>query len=205
MSQDKILIVEDDPTIAMDIALYLRSISYEVVAVVHNGKDALEVISSRDIDLIMLDIQLEGEMTGIRIAEIVHRDYQIPFIYLSSYTDKETTAAAAHTYPSSYLVKPYDETEIGIAIQMALVKSRSSEGRVIPSLSVINSSNLSPITKGEYEIMKCVYKGMNNKLIMATLNISLNTLKTHIRHIYEKLDVHSRVELNYYLRNIKGS
>jgi len=197
----KILVVEDEPAIAIDIAYNLESFGYEIVDAVHSGDEALEILNSQKVDLVMLDINLQGELTGIDLAIRINNKHQIPFIYLTSLADKETIAKAAATFPASYLVKPFKEYDIAPAIEVALRKKKSFRTS-IPSLDVINHSLISKITQGEYAVIEPLWMGYTNKEIAEQLIISPNTVKTHIQKIYSKLQVGSKPELIRFLREV---
>lgn len=200
-ASNNILVVEDDPTIAIDIRLNLEDSGYVVVDSIHRAEEAEKVINNNHIDLIMLDINLEGEMTGIELAEIINRDYQIPFIFLTSYSDENTLKKASVTFPAGYIVKPFKEKDLVPAIIMALAKHEARVQNLLPSLIKINKSLVSKITVKEYRIMEEVWSGKSNLEIARDNHVSKNTLKTHLRNIYSKIHVHSKPELISWLRN----
>ena len=116
----KILVVEDNPVVAEDIKETLKRYGYDVVAVADNGQDALKNVKSFDPDLALLDIHLKGDMSGIDVAQIISDQYAFPFIYLSAYSDTNTFEEAKVTKPHAYLVKPFNEKELRLAIELAL-------------------------------------------------------------------------------------
>ena len=81
MSLAKILVVEDDPTIAIDIRFNLEDNNYTVVNVLHTAEQAMQLLESEEVDLVLLDINLDGEMSGIDLAEIINKKFQVPFIF----------------------------------------------------------------------------------------------------------------------------
>ncbi len=104
-----ILIVEDDPIIAEDLNSLLQESGYTVAAVAHDVETALEDLNKIHIDFAILDIHLgEGE-TGIDIAEAIHTNYNIPYIFLTSFYDDTTLSAAKQFSPYGYLVKPFQD------------------------------------------------------------------------------------------------
>lgn len=203
MPGEKILVVEDEPAIAVDIALNLENNGYQVVDVFYKAEEAAEYLKENKVDLIMLDINLSGKMTGIDLARIVDKEWGIPFIYLTSFSDDHTVEEAADTYPSSYLVKPFREDDLAPAVKIALKRKKGDKMNRLPSLFVINKDQLSKITKSEYSIIKGIWNGLTNTEIASQSSLSPNTIKTHMRNIYLKLDVHSRTELVKHLREIK--
>lgn len=203
MSKAKILIIEDEPAIAIDIAVNLENCGYDVMEVFHSAEDGLEYLMNNRPDLIMLDINLEGEMSGIDLARIIDKEYGIPFIYLTSYADDETINKAADTFPASYLVKPFKEQDLAPAVKIALMRKAGNKISRMPTLPLINKDRINPVTKGEYSVIAELWKGKTNGEIASDLFLSKNTIKTHVRNIYSKLDVHSKPELIKYLRELK--
>jgi signal transduction histidine kinase len=124
-AKPKILVVEDERIVAEDIRRSLESLGYQVVAAVSSGGAALQEAGRLSPDLILMDIVLEGEMSGIQAAEEIRRCYSIPVIYLTAYADQAILDQAKITEPFGYVVKPFEERELRSAIEMALYKHRS--------------------------------------------------------------------------------
>ena len=120
--EPKILVVEDDSVVAMDIKESLRFFGYRVVSPVSTGEAALESVEKHRPNLVMMDVKLEGRMDGIAAAEKIHAYYDIPVIYLSAYSDSKTLRRAKATYPYGYIVKPFNKNDLNTAIQIALEK-----------------------------------------------------------------------------------
>ena len=127
----RILIVEDDPIISHDIELILSNAGYLVEATAFNAVQAINHLASKDIDFALLDIHLGKGDSGIDVAEIIHTKYQIPYVFLTSFSDKTTLAAAMEQGPYGYLVKPFQEATLLSTISLALYnhskQSKSSE------------------------------------------------------------------------------
>ena len=117
-----ILVVEDESIVAKDIQVCLRKLGYDVVGVVSSGEEAVEKAEELDLDLIMMDIMLKGEMSGIEAAEIIRKKKSIPVIFLTAYTDRNTVDKAKETEPFGYIIKPFKEIDIQTAIEIALYK-----------------------------------------------------------------------------------
>jgi len=203
MPSANILIVEDNPTIAMDIRLNLEAGGYDIVGAAASGNSAIDILESKQVDIILLDINLNGEMTGIDLAHVIEEKYNIPFIYLTSYSDELTLEKAANTYPASYIVKPFKENDLIPAVTMALTKSKAKLKNELLHLDIINKKSVNNITKSEYNVMKGIWNAKNTQQIATDLNVSPNTTRTHIKNIYSKLQVHSKTELINYLRNLR--
>jgi len=118
----KILIVEDDALIAEDLAASLTEMGHEVLGKALTAESALHKIKNLNPELILLDIELSGEMNGIEIAEIINLKYEIPFIYVTSFFDDPTVAQAKETKPAGYILKPFDDNDIRVAVALATAK-----------------------------------------------------------------------------------
>src|SRR5438876_785283 len=119
----KIMIVEDEVIVAKDIQRILKKLGYEAFEPFSNGKKALEAVEKLHPDLLLLDINLKGsELDGIQVADQIHRNYRLPFIYLTAFSDKATLERAKQTEPYGYIIKPFEENDIRTAIEIAHYK-----------------------------------------------------------------------------------
>ncbi|WP_114778218.1 LytR/AlgR family response regulator transcription factor [Botryobacter ruber] len=121
MTKPKILIAEDEVIIAEDIAACLEELGYDTCAI-DAGEDTLDLIKETHPDLILLDINLKGKADGVDLGSQIRQEFDIPFIYLTAYADKETIDRAKKTEPDGFLVKPFDEKSLQSAIEIALYK-----------------------------------------------------------------------------------
>lgn len=122
MTQRKILIVEDESLIAMDIQDCLRSFDYDVVAITSCGKEALTLVESKQPNLVIMDISLEGEMNGAETALAIRSRFGLPVIFLTAFTEQAILDRARLAQPYGYLVKPFQDRELVANIEMALYK-----------------------------------------------------------------------------------
>ena len=120
--QKKILVVEDEGIVAEDIFQSLRSMGYTVPKVVSSGVEAIKIIPRVRPDLVLMDIVLRGDLNGIETSRQIREKYDIPVIYLTAYADRDTLEKAKKTEPYGYLLKPFDDRELRITIEMALYK-----------------------------------------------------------------------------------
>ncbi len=194
MSEINILIVEDEPMVAEDIASALNNIDFKVSAVVYTEKAALEELQNNTPDLALLDINLKHGEEGIRLAEIINEKYRIPFVYLTAYSDKVTLAMAQHTEPYGYVVKPFTEKNLFATLHLALLNygKKMKDTFLLPALDKINQRLVDSMSEREYEILQRIFEGHTTKQIADLSFIAVSTVKTHIRNIYLKLDVISR-------------
>ena len=122
MAKEKILVVEDDSIIAMEIQTRLESMEYDVVDILAYGEDVVEKAGEHRPDLILMDIILKGEMDGIDACEALKEKYDIPVIYLTAHADVATLERAKLTDPFGYILKPFVNRELQTGIDMALYK-----------------------------------------------------------------------------------
>lgn len=124
MAKAKILVVEDESIIAMDIAMSLESLGYEVTATVPSGEQAIEKVAEDKPDLIFMDIVIKGEMDGIETAGRIHSQFNIPVVYLTAYADEKTLERAKITGPFGYITKPFEDTDLRVAVEIGLYKAK---------------------------------------------------------------------------------
>lgn len=117
-----ILVVEDESIVAKDIQLCLTKLGYNVVGICSSGEAAIEAAEQHEPDLIMMDIMLKGEMSGIQAAGVIREKLDVPVIFLTAYTDRDTVEKAKETEPFGYIIKPFKEIDIQTAIEIALYK-----------------------------------------------------------------------------------
>jgi len=129
MPAAKILIVEDESIVAQDIRASLEQMGYEVCAVVASGEDALKVAEEHEPDLVLMDIALAGELTGIETAAEIRRRSKTPVVYLTAHTDDETLVRAGATEPFGYIVKPFGERDLKGGVEIAIYRARIEEER----------------------------------------------------------------------------
>ncbi|MHC1743633.1 MAG: response regulator [Syntrophobacteraceae bacterium] len=129
MKPTRILIVEDEVIVALDIQDRLADLGYAVAGVADRGKEALELAAATRPDLVLMDIRLKGEMDGITAAEEIRQRWRIPVIFLTAFSEDSTLQRAKLSEPFGYLIKPFEDREIQAAIEMALYK-HEAEGRL---------------------------------------------------------------------------
>lgn len=115
-----ILIVEDEAILAMDLSDLLEHEGYCVVGTANNGRKALDLFRNNPVDLVLCDITIKGDWDGIETIGQLFSVRQVPVIYLTALTDRATIARAKETFPAGYITKPFDSTQLRVAIEMAL-------------------------------------------------------------------------------------
>ena len=113
-----ILIVEDDIALAVDTEMVINEMGYKVIGIVDNSVDALRIIEQEEPDLILMDIDIKGDLTGIQIAEkIKHAD--IPVLFITNFNDQEHYDKASQTNHIGYMIKPVNKFTLRSAIEIA--------------------------------------------------------------------------------------
>jgi two-component system, LytTR family, response regulator len=130
MSKNNILVVEDEAIVSKDIQQSLKKLGYNIVGAAATGEKAVLIAGEEKPDLVLMDIMLKGDMSGIDAAEQIKETLKIPVIYLTAYADENTLAKAKVTEPYGYIIKPFKEVDLHTSIEMALYK-HSKEREVI--------------------------------------------------------------------------
>jgi len=120
----RILVVEDEAIVALDIEQQLAGLGYEVVATARTGEDACRLAEQQRPDLVLMDIHLAGAMTGIDAATQIHQTLDVPVVFLTAYSDAGTLESAKQAEPHGYVVKPFEARHLHSTLQMALYKSQ---------------------------------------------------------------------------------
>lgn len=118
----RIMIVEDEAIIAKDLQWRLEQLGYIVPYIVSNGRAAVSKVDQNNIDLVLMDIMLSGDMNGIKAAGLIKQKSDIPVIYLTAYADEQILEKAKITEPFGYMIKPVGNRELQSNIEMALYK-----------------------------------------------------------------------------------
>jgi diguanylate cyclase (GGDEF)-like protein len=137
MSQKKILIVEDESIIAEDISDSLISLGYRITGMVYSGEEAIEAAAKFRPDLVLMDVNLQGEIDGITAAAEIRSRFQIPVVYLTAYADENTLRRVNATKPFGYIVKPFEEKNLHTTIQLALHRHEYDSLTNLPNRSLL--------------------------------------------------------------------
>jgi len=122
MAQTSILVVEDEVIVAENIRNKLERLGYRVADVVSTGEQAIQKALKHQVDVVLMDIELEGKVDGIDAARHLHLLYDVPVIYLTAYADEKTLQRAKFAEPFGYLIKPFQTRELHSCIEMAIYR-----------------------------------------------------------------------------------
>jgi len=123
----KVLIVEDEPIVALDLQQELEQLGCEVVGLAESADEALVAAELCRPDLALMDIRIVGSMDGIQTARLLRSAYHVPVVFLTSYSDETTVGRAARAMPYGYLTKPFQSRELKATIRVALHKAKMDE------------------------------------------------------------------------------
>ena len=123
----KILIVEDESIVAFDLKRMLLNLNYDVLDIVTSGEKAIKKAVEEKPDLIIMDVMLNGPITGVEAAARIKGVMNVPIIYLTAYADTETLRSAKVTEPYGYILKPFEEKVLLSTIEMAIYKNKMEE------------------------------------------------------------------------------
>ena len=182
-STDKvsILVVEDEVIIADSLCMTLEKYGYEVLDPVLSYSQAVETLQKRSVNLVLLDVNLSSKQNGIDLANWINDHVGIPFVFLTSNSDRRTLEEAKTTNPYGFLVKPYHEATVHTTIELALDSFRKKETE--PSSEV----DLSIFTSAERVVLSLINQNMTTKKISEHLSVSPSTVKNHRHNICSKL------------------
>jgi DNA-binding LytR/AlgR family response regulator len=152
--KNKILIVEDEIIVANDIEFNLKKLNFEVVGIASCKSEAENMLLSTKVDLVLMDIMLKNDESGIELAEYINSKYSLPVIFLTAYTDLATVERAKYTNSYGYIVKPFKSIDLRIQITLAIYKHEQ----------YLLNSNLSKKNIDEID-KKEIFVKSNNKLI----------------------------------------
>jgi DNA-binding response OmpR family regulator len=210
MDKLNILIVEDEAIVALEIKSFLTSIGCNVVDTINSADNIVDILQNRDINLIMMDIYIEGKIDGIEasiIAKSINPNIEI--IFLTANSDDYNIDRAVEVEPISYLTKPFNRQELLVAIKLVQKKLQSkpkNDNVVIldnefkfdrNSKLLYQNDKLISLTHKEVQLLELFLNNKNQlttiytieNLIWPTKNANLNTVRTLIKRL--------RVKLNY--------
>lgn len=189
----RILFIEDEFLIAKDIQLLLQKDEKYQVDVAKNPSKALELYKAYKYHLIISDINLQCDKDGIDVVRELKVIRMLPVIYLTAYKEASFLERAKETMPFAYLLKPFQEEQLKVTIQLSLLNYQNSlEGK---QENMENTKKIENLTTREKEILITLATGKTSKEIADTLCVSYHTVEKHKKNIKQKLGFHTVAEL----------
>jgi PAS domain S-box-containing protein len=155
----KILIVEDEPIVALDLQQELEQFGCEVVALAQSADEALIAAEEFQPDLALMDLHIVGSLDGIQTARLLREAYQIPSVFLTAFSDDATIARAVREMPYGYLTKPFQTRELKATIEVAQHKARldadlrSSHGKMASTVDGMHEALLTVSLSGNIQVI----------------------------------------------------
>jgi len=120
MNRAKILVVDDEPEVSATLELTLQKFGYTVVGCESTAENAIQKSCELRPDIVLMDIELAGEMDGVQAADIIRKKYHIPVIYITAICDTKTLERVGASIPYGYILKPFKDNELHTVIEIAL-------------------------------------------------------------------------------------
>ncbi|GAB1484076.1 hypothetical protein MASR2M78_28930 [Treponema sp.] len=161
-----ILIVEDESIVAMDLRRRLELAGYEILGIALSAEAALESVAKRCPDLIMMDISLGGALDGVNVAQLIKAEYDPAIIFLTAFSDQKTVERVKESHAAAYLLKPFQERELFITIDMVLAKHqaelrlRESRSWLDATLNAISNGVIAVDSENKIQFMNRVAERM---------------------------------------------
>lgn len=127
MTRARLLVVEDETIIALDLKGQLQRLGYEVIGLVASGEEALRVAEAQRPDLVLMDLVLRGSLDGAQTADQLRERFRLPVVFITAYSDAATLERIRVTEPYGYILKPFDTRELHSLIEIALYKHRAEQ------------------------------------------------------------------------------
>lgn len=127
MGKSRILVVDDERVVSLDIQAALKRLGYAVAGAAVTGEQSVDLAGKMRPDLVLMDVKLQGEMDGIEAAERISKLFGIPVIFLTAYSDEDTLDRAKMSGPFGFLLKPFEERDLHSAIEVALYKHKMEQ------------------------------------------------------------------------------
>lgn len=233
MNAIKILIVENELIVSEQMAAYLQQLEYNVCGIAEKGEEALELIKNDIPDIVLMDIDLDGELDGVDTAALIQEDIIIPIIYLTNFDDDRTLNRVKQTMPAAYLIKPFRNLDLRNAIEMAIYNaahmtlnkserdinvtiemSFEKEKEKLEELYILNDRLFYKRFAGQYNrlvISEIVYLESDSNNTIAYTISGVFTLPFNLKHTLKKLEgtpllrIHRQYAINIdYIVQING-
>ena len=199
----KIMIVEDEISISMELQEMLTENGYQVPGVADSGEEAISMAQSLKPDLILMDIKLSGKLDGIDAAARIRSRVDIPSVFLTGHGEKELVDRAVKADPLGYVMKPLNEVQILAAIKVALGKKVREESKKPLYTSI--PAELIGLTAQQLRVTDMVCEGRENSEIAKNLGITTNTVNWHRKKIRKRLGIkNTKVDLMVALRSLNS-
>lgn len=202
--QTTLLLIDDDPNIILLVKDYLQFRGYEVLTAA-NGKEALNIVTQKDISMIICDIMMP-EMDGYTFVKEIRENPKtewIPVMYLSAKGQSQDRIKGLNIGADLYMIKPFEPEELVAQIESTLKQTkRLAQQHHIkidhsPTIQVPGNVELTPT---EIKVVSLVSQGLSNRDIAQNLQVSQRTIESHVSNMLNKTGLHNRTELAMWVK-----
>jgi len=172
MQRPKIQIVEDESIIALDLKETLVSLDYEVIGIAGTGSQCLSDLEEDIPDLILMDINLKGDLNGIETAEIIHKGLDVPIIFVTAHSDNVLLENAKQVEPYAYILKPVSKKDLHSAIEIALYKFNTDKKLKESESMLLKAEEIAHVGTYKYNLKKNTIKWSKELLNIFQLDIN---------------------------------
>jgi len=187
---EKIMIIEDEYIVAQSMSFFLESKGYEVCGIADRYESAVRTFISYKPNLVLCDIRLKGEKTGIDVIKELRKSHVFHLIYITAHGAEQLLKEALSTHPNAFLLKPYTDQQLLVSVQMAFKTKEANHDNFSEHLAAFQS-----LSKGELRIVSLMVEGKSSSEIAETLFISKHTVDVHRKNILRKTDFKNTVQL----------
>ncbi len=189
----KIVIIEDELFAVEHLIKVVSALGHSVVGDFYSGEEFLNS-TDWDFDIAIIDVFLAEKLTGLDVAKEMNKRFK-SFVFLTANKDTNTLKEAASLRPSAYLTKPFQINDVAAALEIVSANAEMQKNKSYLQFLTKNDLFTEPLTQRELDILKCLLEDYSNLEIGNKLFISSNTVKYHVRNIYQKTMVNSRDKL----------
>ncbi|HEY1902942.1 MAG TPA: response regulator [Terracidiphilus sp.] len=187
----KLLIVEDEPIVALDLQQELEAFGCEVVALAQSADEALMAVEESQPDLALMDLHIAGSLDGIQTARLLRDAYQVPSVFLTAYSDDATIDRAVREMPYGYLTKPFQTRELKATLQVALHKAkvdagqRRAHGKIASTVDGMHEALLTMSLAGDIQFLNASAERLLGRSRQSTVG-------RHLREVIDLRDARKR-------------
>lgn len=196
MRKEKVIIVEDEAVISMLLEETLQNLGYSEITVTHRAEDAERLLKNDPFDIILMDINLGGTQDGIDLILSLNEVNQwTPVIYITGNSDFKTFTKAKHSNPANFLIKPVNENNLMIQLELALYKKENISNWQSVNDAIRVNFKLKSLSKTELKVVELIVLGLSNKMIADEMNRSVKTVEGHRTKIMKKLNGNNTADI----------
>lgn len=190
----RILIVEDEPIPAEYAKELLELNGYEIVGMADSYEQGIDLFRNTESDLIICDIRIKGNRSGIDLIRDIRNERPFKLIYLTAFGDEQNLKQAATTQPNHYILKPYRDSQLLASVELVFLEEQNQTPEIKEKSTAYNE-----LGEREKEIISELLEGKSSSQIAEKLYISKHTVDTHRRNILLKMDFSNTMELTLFL------